>query len=197
MTVTAGVMSWRSRELLGQVRLVAQLYTADARCTGGSSTAGASGVTQPAAVASLSGAPYALAAAYRLPERVNAVGLASGLAGWLAGPGAVRDVRPEFRTFATWCHRLRPAARAFVAFQARGFRGDPEGTIRKEAATTGGNDDAVAGDSAISAMLVASAHEVWDRGGEGTYEHSAGGDPALGLRSCGREAARRDLAWDR
>jgi hypothetical protein len=96
----------------------------------------------------------------------------SGLTGWLAGPGAVREVRPEFRTFATWCRRIRPAARAFTAFQARGFRADPDGTVRKEAASTGGDDAEVVADSGVLAMLVASAHAVWDRGGEGTYEHS-------------------------
>jgi len=118
------------------------------------------------------GAPYALAAASLLPERVTAVGVISGLAGWLAGPGALTDVRPEFRTFASWCRHLRPAARAFTAFQARGFRRDPEGTVRKEAATTGGDDPGIIDDERVRAMLVASAHEVWDRGGEGTYEHS-------------------------
>ncbi len=118
------------------------------------------------------GAPYALAAAYCLPERVSVVGMISGLAGWLAGPGAVDDVRPEFRTFATWCRRLRPAARAFTAFQARGFRRDPDGTVHREAAETGGDDAAVEAGSSTHAMLVASGHEVWDRGGAGTYDHS-------------------------
>jgi pimeloyl-ACP methyl ester carboxylesterase len=118
------------------------------------------------------GAPYALAAAHRHPDRITSVGLVSGLAGWLAGPGAVDDVRPEFRTFATWCRHLKPAARAFLAMQARGFRRDPLGTIVKEASTTGGDDPAIAAEPAVGAMLVASAHEVWDRGGEGTFEHS-------------------------
>lgn len=128
------------------------------------------------------GAPYALAFANRRPERVTAVGVVSGLAGWLAGPGAVGDVRPEFRTFATWCRHLRPAARTFVALQARGFRRDPEATVRKEAATTGGDDAHVVADPAILAMLVASAHEVWDRGGEGTYEHSLAVTQPWGFR---------------
>ena len=118
------------------------------------------------------GGPYALAAARALADRVVTVGLISGLAGWLTGPGAVREVRPEFRTFATWCRRLRPAARAFVGFQARGFRRDPDGTIRKEATAAGGDDHEVESDEWVHEMLVASAHEVWDRGGEGTYEHS-------------------------
>ena len=118
------------------------------------------------------GAPYALASAMRLPKRIATIGVISGLTGWLAGPGAVREVRPEFRTFATWCRHLRPAARAFTAFQARGFRADPDGTVRKEAGTTGGDDAEVAADAGVLAMLVASAHEVWDRGGAGTYDHS-------------------------
>lgn len=44
--------------------------------------------------------------------------------------------------------------------------------MRKEAATTGGDDPEIIGGDRVRAMLVASAHEVWDRGGAGTYAHS-------------------------
>jgi len=118
------------------------------------------------------GAPYALALAHSLSERVLRVGVVSGMCRSLTGPGAAKEVKSEFRSFGMWCRYIPPAARAFLKFQSRGFLHDPEGSVQREAAQTGGDDALVVSDPEIAQMLVASAREVWNRGTEGMFEHS-------------------------
>ena len=118
------------------------------------------------------GAPYALAVGHAFPDRVKRVGIVSGLTGWLAGEGAAKDVKSEFRTFGFWCRFIPPAARAFLWFQARSFVANPERTVQQEAARSGGDDAVIAAEPAIKAMLVASGRQVWRKGVEGMFEHS-------------------------
>jgi len=96
----------------------------------------------------------------------------SGLLGWLAGTGRVKEVRPEFRTFALWCRHARPLARWFLRHQADAFTKDPARALEADARSAPPADREVIADPAVRAMLTESQLETWRRGAEGMYEHS-------------------------
>jgi len=92
--------------------------------------------------------------------------------GWLAGTGRVKEVRPEFRTFALWCRHARPLARWFLRHQADAFVKDPARALDTDARSAPLADREVIADPAMRAMLTESQQETWRRGAEGMYEHS-------------------------
>lgn len=118
------------------------------------------------------GTPYALACAARLPGQVIDVTLVSGLLGWLAGRGSVKEVRPEFRTFALWCRHAKPLARWFLRHQAKAFVKDPAKALDGDARSAPPADRQLMAEPAMRAMLMESQLETWRRGAEGMYEHS-------------------------
>jgi pimeloyl-ACP methyl ester carboxylesterase len=118
------------------------------------------------------GGPYALAAAQALPDRVTRVGLVSALAGWLTGPGAVRDVAAEFRTFAVWCRWFTPGVRAFLATEARAVCTDYDRTVAREARNLGPADQRVLANPELARTLRASRVAAWHQGVEGMFDHS-------------------------
>jgi len=61
------------------------------------------------------GGPYALALAHEHPSRVTSIGLVSALGGWLAGPGRVSHVRPQYRNFGSLCRWAPPLVKMFLA----------------------------------------------------------------------------------
>lgn len=118
------------------------------------------------------GGPYALAMAHRIPERITALGLVSALGGWLAGPGASKDLKREFRTFGSWCRFIRPAVRLFLWQQRRTALRDPDAALAKEAAGSPPSDQEVYGQPQMRSMLRASKLGAWAQGIDGMYAHS-------------------------
>jgi pimeloyl-ACP methyl ester carboxylesterase len=114
------------------------------------------------------GAPHALACAYRLPDRVAAVALASPMGGWLVGPGGdVSQAGPETRRLARLGQIAPWALPALLSGLARRARRNPRRVVDAERRSLPAADQAVVADQAVHAMLVGTLGEAFRQGAAG------------------------------
>ena len=114
------------------------------------------------------GGPYALACAYRIPERLARVGLISS-AGPYDRPAATAGM-DRFNKIALGMARRMPWAvtRRVVAVMGRSFAKDPEGAAQRRFASSPAPDREAMSDPRAADMLVASMVESFRAGSDGS-----------------------------
>jgi pimeloyl-ACP methyl ester carboxylesterase len=117
------------------------------------------------------GGPYALVLAHEHPSRVASIGLVSALGGWLAGPGRINHVRPEYRNFGSLCRWAPPLVRVFLARQRAEIMSHPQASQTKELDAAGPADQQAAAMPGVAAMLLRSHAEAWRQGISGMFDH--------------------------
>lgn len=93
--------------------------------------ADALGVRRFAVLGWSAGGPYALACAYKIPERLTAVGVACGFAP-MDRPGATGGMNKDMQRFIPLLRRMPWMARLMMAPLPRQYRTDPEKAFRKQ-----------------------------------------------------------------
>lgn len=112
------------------------------------------------------GAPYALATAYLLPDRVTRIGLVTPLSP-LTVSSLVRELAPDLRRrarvgrWAPWLLRL------VVARDRRSFAHDPVGFLEREFAKSPACDRCVLDDPALKQMLIENQSQAYRQGTRG------------------------------
>ena len=114
------------------------------------------------------GAPYALACAYRIPERLTGVGLISSL-GPYDRPAATAGM-DRFNKVALAMSRRVPWAvnRRLMAMMGRVFTKDPEGAAQRRFASLPAPDRQALSDPRAADMLLASMVESFRAGSDGS-----------------------------
>jgi pimeloyl-ACP methyl ester carboxylesterase len=113
------------------------------------------------------GGPYALACAFKIPERLIGVGLISSFAPY-DRPGAT-DGMPGFSKLALGMARRAPwwLARRFMGIQGRALLKDPEGVARQILSSVPEADREVLEDPAVKATLLPAMSEAYRSGADG------------------------------
>ena len=145
--------------------------------------ADARGLDRFAVVGWSGGAPYALATAHELPERVTRVGLVAPVVP-LTEPAVARGLSSDLRRSAL-VGRVAPwAVTVAVARQARAFARDPEGMLERLFANGPECDRRVLDDPQLRQMLVDSRREAFRQGAR-----ALAADALLYLRPWGFDPA--------
>lgn len=114
------------------------------------------------------GGPYALACAYRIPERLTAVGLVSSF-GPYDRPGATEGMdRFNKVTLATMRHMPWALTQRLTGMMGRAFAKDPEGTAGRRFASSPAPDQKALSDPRATDMLLASMIESFRPGSDGS-----------------------------
>ena len=130
------------------------------------------------------GAPYALATAHELPDRVTRVGLVAPMSP-LAGSSLTRELAPDLRRRAR-VGRVAPwLLRMAVARDRRAFTHDPAGFKEREFAKSPACDHVVLDDPALRQMLIDNQSEAYRHGTRGLTA-----DARLYLRPWGFDPSR-------
>lgn len=117
------------------------------------------------------GGPYALAAAWAMPDRVSVVGLVSSAAP-LAGVRDANYLYPMHRVasraagYAPWMIRLA------MWNWARGQRSDPEGHLQAAIESMVEADQQILRNPAMRAVMIQNATELHRQGGKGLYDEA-------------------------
>jgi pimeloyl-ACP methyl ester carboxylesterase len=116
------------------------------------------------------GAPHALACASLVPDRVDALGLASPIGGWFVGPGATHHISKEARGIATLI-RLAPWAlrSAFKLLQWR-MAHNPGRLVEEQLRRLPATDQATLADPLMRCMLKETLGEAFRGGVGGVYD---------------------------
>jgi pimeloyl-ACP methyl ester carboxylesterase len=129
------------------------------------------------------GAPYALATAYELSDRVTRVGLVAPMSP-LAGTSLTRELAPDLRRRAR-VGRLAPwLLRVAVARDRRAFTRDPARFLEREFAKSPACDRAVLDNPGLKQMLIDNQSEAYRQGPRGLSA-----DARLFLHPWGFEAS--------
>ncbi len=114
------------------------------------------------------GGPYALACAYRIPERLTSVGLVSSF-GPYDRPGATAGM-DRFNKVALAMARRMPwtVTRWMTQVMGRAFAEDPEGAARRRFASAPAADQQALSDPRATDMLLASMVESFRTGSDGS-----------------------------
>lgn len=114
------------------------------------------------------GGPHALACAYRIPDRLTAVGLISSF-GPYDRPAATAGMDRNNKMALAMAHRLPwVATRRVTAMMGRAFTKDPEGTARRRFASLPAPDRQALDDRRATDMLLASMQESFRAGSDGS-----------------------------
>ena len=114
------------------------------------------------------GGPYALVCAYRIPERLTAVGLISSL-GPHDRPAATEGMDRSNKMALAMARRMPWAVnRQLMRMMGRTFTKDPEGTSRRRFASMPASDQQALGDRQATDMLIASMVESFRAGSDGS-----------------------------
>ena len=113
------------------------------------------------------GGPYAMACAYRIPERLTIAGLVSSFAPYdhpnsTAGMARFNKISLSLARWMPW-----GIARQFMKMQGRALKKDPEGTARKMMASLPVADQEVLDDPQVKDMLLPSLSEAYRNGADG------------------------------
>ena len=125
--------------------------------------ADAEGLERFAVVGWSGGAPYALATAHELPDRVTRVGLVAPLAP-LAGTPFAGELSPAMRRRARIARTLPWLVWLTVVAETRAFARNPERALRRAFARAPAADRAVLDDPALRGMLLDSRREAYRQG---------------------------------
>jgi pimeloyl-ACP methyl ester carboxylesterase len=113
------------------------------------------------------GGPYARACAFKIPERLTAVGVACGFAPF-DRPGALDGMPKEMRQFIPLLRRFPWMARLFMASLPRQYRKNPEKAFNKQfGAALSPEDKQVMARPDIRANLLEGAKEAMRQGASG------------------------------
>nr|MDJ0953854.1 alpha/beta hydrolase [Acidimicrobiia bacterium] len=114
------------------------------------------------------GGPYALACAYRIPERLAAVGLVSSF-GPYDRPGATAGMDRFNKMALAMARRMPwPVMRCVTGVMGRAFAKDPEGAAGRRFASAPAPDRRVLSDRRATDMLLASMVESFRAGSDGS-----------------------------
>ena len=114
------------------------------------------------------GGPYALACAYRIPERLTAVGLISSF-GPYDRPGATAGMDRSSKMALAMARRVPWAVnRQLMRMMGRTFTKDPEGTARRRFTSLPAPDQHALSDRQATEMLLASMVESFPAGSDGS-----------------------------
>jgi pimeloyl-ACP methyl ester carboxylesterase len=145
--------------------------------------ADARGLDRFAVIGWSAGAPYALATAHELPDRVTRLGLVSPLTP-LAETAFLNHLAPPLRRGARLGRRLPWLVYVQVLREARAFARDPEAFVVADLAKAPACDRAVLDDPSLRRMLIETQREAYRQGASGVFA-----DALLGLRPWGFEPA--------
>lgn len=112
------------------------------------------------------GGPYALACAYRLPDRVRRTGVLSGVAPYQA-PGVTRGMRWQNRVGFQFGSRWPALARFIMRSMARNIRERPARTVEALARALSPVDAEVVRRPEVAELLAADIAEAFRQGSEG------------------------------
>jgi pimeloyl-ACP methyl ester carboxylesterase len=116
------------------------------------------------------GAPYALACAYRMPQQVVALALASPMGGWFLGPGATHHISDESRHLMQFVHYAPWMLHFTFAALQRDLVHDARRVAEKTIREMPAKDRATFADAALHQLLVDTAGEPFRTGTVGVYE---------------------------
>ncbi|CAN5547543.1 alpha/beta hydrolase [soil metagenome] len=115
------------------------------------------------------GGAFAVACAYRLGERVTALGVVSG-PGPLVGADATVYLRPSWRRVARMTRVVPWVMRAALWQWGRPVRRDPARHVETAVASMVDSDRELMADPRLRMILIQNAAEVYRQGGRGMYE---------------------------
>ncbi|MFN2223874.1 MAG: alpha/beta fold hydrolase [Candidatus Promineifilaceae bacterium] len=134
--------------------------------------AGALGLERFAVLGVSGGGPFAAVCALKIPERLRAAGIVSGL-GPLDAPGALEQMRPLNRRLATIGRRAPWLFRLVAWPEVRALKRDPEGYFARAMADMPGPDRAALARGEIRSCLQRTGQEAFQAGLRGAAWENA------------------------